>query len=171
MLKNLLKRLKKLFGSKTAAPIDDGKSHPKVMYGDMVGNVKIMAPYQLDKHTDFKPGESYKVGQMVVTVHADKASMLAAIAATNKRREERHARLTERGIELMLMSPEELQKLKIEEWLQKRNEAFDKKYGKRFNPMSKATLAKEPLPQIPEANPPPSSASMVEVVDKVPVKK
>jgi len=85
----------------------------------------IASQYQLDKRTDFKPGESYRVGEMIATVHADKASMLRAIAAVDAKRKARHALLREKAIDIMLMSPEELAQFKIKEWLEK-NKQKDK---------------------------------------------
>jgi hypothetical protein len=111
---------------------------PKPKAGDKIGEVTLgyaglkpnayrtqqdidnLRQSQLNKHTDFKVGDSYTVGEFVVTLHKDKASMLAAIAATDKRREEKHNKLTERGVELMLMTPEQLLELKLDEWLEKR---------------------------------------------------
>jgi hypothetical protein len=117
MLKRLLRKLKNLFSPAQPAQDLPGRSQPTVQYGDMVGNVKIEKPYQLDKHTAFKPGESYRVGEMVVTVHASKESMLTAIAAVDARRKAKEDRLTERSIDIMLMTPEQLQGLKVEEFL------------------------------------------------------
>lgn len=120
MLKLLKKLLNRLFGPKTAAPIDDGKSHPKVMYGDMVGNVKIMAPYQLDKHTDFKAGEQYRVGEGIATVHACKEDMWMAIMRVEDRLFLRMHYARERAIDLMMMTPEQIEELRINEWLEER---------------------------------------------------
>lgn len=120
MLKRLLNKLKGLFGKKSPVTKDSERSKPTVGIGQMVGNVKITKQYQLDKHTAFKPGEQYRLGKGIVTVHANKASMLRAIAAVDKKREEKHAKMRERAIDLMLMSPEEFMATKVNEWLQGR---------------------------------------------------
>ena len=115
MFKKLYNRIKGLFVK--PKPID---TRSKVKYGDKVGNVTISMPYQLIKHTEYKVGESYKVGEMIATLHDSKASMLKAIAKVDARRAAREARLRERAIEIMLMSPEEIMELKLTEWLANR---------------------------------------------------
>ena len=136
MLKKWLNKLKGFFVKPPPSPSPiplspDGlpRSQPKVKIGDKVGNVEIRAQYQLDKHTDFRPGESYRVGQAIVTVHKDKASMLAAIAAVDRKREEKWAKAKERAIDIMMMTPEQLKALKINEWLAKRRKVDDKIKG------------------------------------------
>lgn len=132
MLKKLLNKLKSLFSKAPQGPKYDVKA------GDKVGNVTIgylglkpskyftkadiarLRGAQLVKHTKFEVGAQYRVGDGIATVHADKASMLAAIAAVDKRRELKEAMLIERGIELMLMSEEQISELKLNEWLDKR---------------------------------------------------
>lgn len=84
------------------------------------GFLGIPTKSQVDKRTHFKPGDTYQVGEAIVTVHENKESMLAAIAATDKRRADREARLTERAVDIMLMSPEQLKQFKLDEWLAKR---------------------------------------------------
>lgn len=116
MLQKLKSFIKGLFSK--AKP---SRTQPTVKVGDKVGEVTILAQYQLDKHTPFKPGETYRLGEAIVTVHANKASMRAAIAATDARREAREARLKEKAIKLMLMTTDELKAYKLEEWLLKRN--------------------------------------------------
>jgi hypothetical protein len=110
VLKRLLRKLRNYFG-----PSKPGE--PRL--GDKVGNVTIQTESQLIKHTEYKPGGSYRLGEMIVTVHATKDNMLAAIAAVDAKREAKHAALRERAIDLMLMTPKELQALKVEEWLAK----------------------------------------------------
>jgi hypothetical protein len=136
MLKRLLRKLKNLFSPARPAQDLPGRSQPTAQYGDMVGNVKIEKPYQLDKHTAFKPGESYRVGEMIVTVHASKESMLSAIAAVDARRAAKEARLTEKAINIMLMTPEQLQELKVEEFLnanRAKDSLFKRIMGKFWN--------------------------------------
>src|ERR1700678_386614 len=131
MLKKLLNKLKGFFSKPQPTP-------PRPKAGDKVGNITLgyegiekdkrftidqvaaLRQSQLDKHTDFKVGESYRLGGAVVTLHPNKASMLKAIAAVNAHREEKHKKLTERGVDLMLMTPEGFQKLKLDEWLEAR---------------------------------------------------
>lgn len=120
LLNYLVNRLKGLFSKPNVYKEGDEKSKSKVKIGEKIGNITILHQYQLDKHTDFKPGESYKVGEAIVTVHANKASMLAALAKYEANRLLKEKQLKERGIELMLMSPEELGALQLDEWLEKK---------------------------------------------------
>lgn len=115
MLKRLLKLVSSLF--KSSPPPQKGPQ-----YGDRVGHVTIETAAQLIKHTKFEVGESYRLGEMVITVHANKESMLAAIAATDARRKARHAALTEKAQDIMMMTPDQLRQFKVEAWL-KQNEA------------------------------------------------
>lgn len=134
MLNRLLNRIKRLFASAPYASQsylrggidprtglwDTNRTESNVKIGDVVGNVTIHTQSQLDKHTDFKPGESYRLGGCIVTVHADKASMLAAIAAVDKKREDKWAAKRERTIDIMMMTPQQLRELKFNEWLKER---------------------------------------------------
>lgn len=125
MLSKLLNKVIAFFkGSKSKAmPLNsDGsiRSQPTVMLGDMVGNTRIMAQYQLDKHTQFKVGESYKVGQMIVTLRSSKAEVARIIAAVGARRATKEQALTERAIDIMMMTPEQLMDFKLTEWLSNR---------------------------------------------------
>lgn len=117
MLKRFLQSLSKLFRRFTP---EEKKS--SVKYGDKVGNVTIEHPYQLIKHTEYKTGESYRVGEMIVTLHANKASMQKAIAKVDAARKAREERLTRRAEDIMLMTPDELQQFKIKEWLANRTQ-------------------------------------------------
>ena len=115
MLKKLLNKLKGLFTRKPPAKRQYAKK------GDVVGNVTLLTDAQLVKHTEYLPGESYRLGEAIVTVHSNKESMLAAIRATDLRREAREAKMRERAIDLMLLTPEQLEQYKIGEWLTERN--------------------------------------------------
>lgn len=95
------------------------KSRSQVRYGDKVGNVTIATQSQLEKHTIYKIGESYRVGECTITLRASKAEVQQVIAYWDSIRAQKEERLKARAIELMLMSPEALQELKIGEWLSK----------------------------------------------------
>lgn len=143
MLKRLWKALKSMLtlGSpKTGSP----KTASNVKAGDVVGNVTIgyiglkpsefrtkedidrMRQAQLDKHTDFKVGESYRLGEAIVTLHPNKASMLRAIAAVDAKREAKVKRLTKRAEDIMLMTPDQITELQLNEWLEKRSRVMSK---------------------------------------------
>lgn len=115
----VLKRLKTFF-RRLFYPIPPANKGPKFRLGDMDGNIKLEKQWQLDKRTDFKVGDSYRVGEMVVTLRSSKAEVQAIIAALDAKRAKREEKQRERAIELMLMSPEELDKLALGEWLSKR---------------------------------------------------
>lgn len=152
MLKKLLKRLKGLFSKPTIAPAEYGRTQSTASIGDKVGNVTIRTQDQLNKHTPFKVGEQYMLGEAVVTLHEDKESMLKAIAIVDARREARHKELTERGIDLMMLTPEELQKLRLDEWLKKREQKHRSLKNRLLSRMwRKTTIKHEAPPPIPEA--------------------
>jgi len=138
MLNKIKQFLKRLF--KKDKPL---KSQPKVRIGDKVGNVIIKSQYQLDKHTDFKVGESYRVGEMIVTLRSSKEEVQAIIASMDAKRAAKERAMKERGIELMLMSPEEIKALKLEEWLEKRS-----KKGKKIDRIIGAPQARTAIKEI-----------------------
>lgn len=78
-----------------------------------------------------KAGDSYRLGECIVTLAqfgiAGKKEVAAKIEAINKMRELRELELTERGEKIMLMSPEEVQKFQVEEWLRNRTKFNEKK--------------------------------------------
>lgn len=127
-LKQGAKWVKGLFQAPTPILPASNRTKPLKHLGEMNGLVKIATQSQLDKQTPFKPGESYRVGEGIATVHATKASMLAAIAKVDAKRLAKQKRLTERAIQLMLMTPEQLMELKINEWLEGRKK-IDAKIG------------------------------------------
>jgi hypothetical protein len=134
MLKRLLRKLKSLF--KAPKPELYPGKRADHYYGHKIGGISIETHAQMVKHTEFKPGEQYRLGEAVVTVHANRESMLAAIAVVDARRKATEERLTERGIEIMLMNPEELQGLKVEEFLRDNREKggmFKRKLGWLWN--------------------------------------
>jgi hypothetical protein len=136
MLKKLVSWAKSLF---TKTPKESSKS--TVKYGDVVGNVKIERPYQLDKHTNFKVGESYRIGEFVVTLRSSKAEVSKVLAQVEANRAAKEAKRRERAIQIMLMTPEELLQFQIYEWLDKRmkqesihTSIIGKLTGKRYSP-------------------------------------
>lgn len=141
MLKQLKRLYWKLFGRK-AVP-EGGKAKK----GDRVGNVMIETDAQVIKHSYYKPGESYRVGEAIVTVHANKKSMLKAIATTNKHRSLKEKKLNKRAIQLMLMTPEELLTTQMKDWLAKRDNTSKKITAIMGAPSKKRYLApKSPAP-------------------------
>jgi hypothetical protein len=79
-----------------------------------------------------KAGDSYRLGECIVTLAqfgiAGKKEVAAKIEAVNKLRELRERQLTERGQKIMLLSPEELKKFEIDEWLKQRKSFNEKKF-------------------------------------------
>lgn len=118
------KRLK-AFANNLANKLTKGKTSEWATFKGQ-GAFGIPLERQIIKRTHYKPGDQYQVGEGIVTVHANKESMLTAIALVNKRREERHTALWKRAEDIMLMSPKQLQELGINEWLQKRSKAEGK---------------------------------------------
>lgn len=140
MLKKLLNKIGSWFKSEESTQTLL-KQQSKVKMGDKVGNITIAHDYQLIKHTDYKVGDSYLLGEMIVTLHDSKASAQRAIAKVEARRLAKEKRLTERAIDLMLMTPEQLMELKLSEWLEKRNKGqsivqaiMGRFMGKRYTP-------------------------------------
>lgn len=122
MLRRLLSKLKVWLGlSKGSKLSATDWDKTQVEIGDQVGNVKILTQSQVLKRTHMSPGDSYQVGEAVVTLHKDKASMLAAIAAVDAKREAKWLAARERAIDLMMLTPEELAAFKVDEWLEARN--------------------------------------------------
>lgn len=75
-------------------------------------------------------GEQYKLGEATVTLAkfgiAGKEEVAKKIAAADARRAARWEKARERAIDLMMMTPEQILELQINEWLDKRKE-FEKK--------------------------------------------
>jgi|ERR1700677_1561892 len=116
MIKKLKQLFNRLFGHKEVS----GRTQSKYKLGDKVNGIILKRQYQLDKYTDFKVGESYRVGHMIATVRASKAEVTAIIEAMDAKRAAKEEALRERGIELMMMSPEELKALQLDTWLARR---------------------------------------------------
>lgn len=141
----MLRWLKRLFGLKPSpAP---ARTKPNARLRDRDGNVTIATQAQLDKRTDFKIGESYRLGEMIVTLRASKEEVKQVIAYWDKKREEKAKRLKERAIEIMLMNPKELLKLQLDEWLAKR-EGKTSRILSIMGTVSEAVLNSKYLPTI-----------------------
>lgn len=117
MLKSLKQFFKNIF---TKPPAYKGRTCPNVKVGDKIGNVTILTQNQLDKHTDFKIGESYRLGEMIITLRSSKSEIAAIIAATDKRRQAKEDKLRERAIDIMMMTPKQLMEFKLNEFLASR---------------------------------------------------
>lgn len=80
----------------------------------------------------YKEGESYRLGECIVTLAKfgveGKQEVAAKIAYWDLMRKQKEEELTKRGQEIMLMSPEELKQLQVEEWIQQRKAFNEKKY-------------------------------------------
>jgi len=78
-----------------------------------------------------KAGDSYKLGECIVTLATfgieGKKEVAAKIEAFEKLRLLKEEKLKKRGEDIMLMSPEDLSKLQVEEWLKKREQLNEKK--------------------------------------------
>lgn len=119
MLKRLLNRFKGLF--KGSVKPEVGRSMPNVMLGTKVGSVTIWTQSQLDKHTNFKPGEQYRLGEGIVTVHANKESMLMAILRVEDKAFKKELNHHKLAVDIMMMSPEDLEKQQLDKWIAERN--------------------------------------------------
>ena len=79
-----------------------------------------------------KEGESYRLGECVVTLAKfgieGKQEVAAKIAAVEEMRKRREQELTERGTNIMLMTPEELKQFQVDEWLKQRKAFNEKKF-------------------------------------------
>jgi hypothetical protein len=168
MLRKLKAFLANLFHHQPSSP-PPTRSKPYVTKGDHHGNVLIETQVQLDKRTAFLPGEAYRIGESIVTVHASKESMLKAIAAVNAKRESRHQQLRERGIDIMMMKPEELLKLKVEQWLMERSRRHQTLFSKLFSFTKRYVSPAEPPPSGNKAERFQSIMSAANVKEKEPV--
>lgn len=94
-------------------------------------------------HSLLKEGDSYKMGEATVTLAKfgveGKKEVQAKIEAAAKRRAEKWEKARERGMDLMMMTPEQIHELKLDEWISKRKD-FQKKL--------------EEFDSIPESEPP-----------------
>lgn len=78
-----------------------------------------------------KAGDSYRLGECIVTLATfgpqGKLEVAEKIKAVEAIRALRERELTERGIKIMLMTPEELEQFKVNEWLEKVRQKNPKK--------------------------------------------
>lgn len=74
----------------------------------------------------YKEGESYRLGECIVTLAKfgpeGKQEVAAKLLAYETQRLEKERGLTERAEKIMLMSPEELKEFMVDEWLKKRKQ-------------------------------------------------
>lgn len=79
----------------------------------------------------YKEGESYRLGECIVTLAKfgpeGKQEVAAKLLAYEAQRQNKEKELTERAEKIMLMSPEELKVFMVEEWLKKRKEVNEQK--------------------------------------------
>lgn len=96
--------------------------HVKKMSARQRFETEHRARYQM--HALLKEGDSYQLGSAKATLAKfgpeGKAEVKAKLALMNQRREERARKHRERAIDIMMMTPEELEKFQIDEWLEKR---------------------------------------------------
>lgn len=82
-------------------------------------------------HSMLKEGDQYRLGEATVTLAKfgieGKQEVAAKIAAADARRKARMDAQTEKAIDIMLMTPEQLLDFRIGEWTEKR-----KKYSEAF---------------------------------------
>jgi hypothetical protein len=80
----------------------------------------------------YKEGESYRLGECIVTLAKfgieGKQEVAAKLLAYETQRIEKERQLTERAEEIMLMNPEELEQFRVEEWLKQRKAFNEKKF-------------------------------------------
>jgi len=80
----------------------------------------------------YKEGESYRLGECVVTLAKfgpeGKKEVAAKLLAYETQRQEKERKLTERAEQIMLMNPEELKELQVEEWVKQRRAFNEKKF-------------------------------------------
>lgn len=79
-----------------------------------------------------KEGESYRLGECVVTLAKfgveGKQEVAAKIEAYEQQRKEREEKYKEKGINIMLMNPEELKQFQVSEWIKQRKAFNEKKF-------------------------------------------
>lgn len=85
----------------------------------------------------YKQGESYRLGECIVTLAKfgpeGKQEVAAKLLAYETQRLEKERGLTERAEKIMLMSPDELKDFMVEEWLKKRKEFNEKAFYESLN--------------------------------------
>lgn len=80
----------------------------------------------------YKEGESYKLGECIVTLAKfgpeGKEEVAAKLLAYEAQRIDKERKLTERAEKIMLMTPEELKDFQVEEWIKQRKAFNEKKF-------------------------------------------
>lgn len=79
-----------------------------------------------------KEGDTYKLGECIVTLAKfgveGKKEVAAKIAHWDLIRREKEEKYRQKGVEIMLMKPHELEQYQIDEWLKTRKSFNEKKY-------------------------------------------
>lgn len=79
----------------------------------------------------YKQGESYRLGECIVTLAKfgpeGKQEVAAKLLAYETQRQDKERKLTERAEKIMLMSPDDLKDFMVDEWLKKRKEFNESK--------------------------------------------
>lgn len=79
----------------------------------------------------YKEGESYRLGECIVTLAKfgpeGKQEVAAKLLAYEAQRQDKENKLTERAEKIMLMTPDEVKEFMVEEWLKKRKEVNEQK--------------------------------------------
>lgn len=85
----------------------------------------------------YKEGESYRLGQCIVTLAKfgieGKQEVAAKLLAYETQRLEKERKLTEKAEKIMLMNPEELKEFMVEEWIRNRKAFNEKKFYDNLN--------------------------------------
>lgn len=80
----------------------------------------------------FKEGQSYRLGECVVTLAKfgmeGKKEVAQKIAYWEQVRKQREEKYKQKAVDIMLMSPEELKQYQIESWLKERKAFNEKKF-------------------------------------------
>lgn len=80
----------------------------------------------------YKEGESYRLGECIVTLAKfgpeGKQEVAAKLLAYETQRLDKERKLTERAQEIMLMGAEELKQFQVEEWIKQRKAFNEKKF-------------------------------------------
>jgi hypothetical protein len=79
-----------------------------------------------------KAGDTYRLGECIVTLATfgveGKKEVSAKLAKWEEIRQQKEQAITDKGIQIMLMKPEELEQFQINEWMKQRKAFNEKKY-------------------------------------------